>query len=47
MGMGVLGSAAVLNGGGRAMGNSPGAVLLVALIWIVIGIINVTYARRS
>jgi hypothetical protein len=38
MTMGVLAAAAVLNSGGS------GAV--VALIWVIIGIINVAYARR-
>jgi hypothetical protein len=38
MTLGVLAAAAVLNSGGS------GAV--VALIWVIIGIINVAYARR-
>jgi hypothetical protein len=47
LGMGVLASAAVLNGGALAHGNPPGQILLVAVIWIIIGIINVVYARRN
>jgi hypothetical protein len=46
-GMGVLGTAAVLQSDGFARGDSAGQVILVALIWIVIGIINVAYARRN
>jgi hypothetical protein len=36
--MGVFAAAAVLN--------SHGSGAIVAVIWIVIGIVNVTYARR-
>jgi hypothetical protein len=45
MGMGVLASLAVLKNGGP--GNSPGETILVVVIWLVIGIINVVYARRN
>ena len=47
MGMGVLASLAVLQNHGFARGDSAGQMLLVALIWVVIGIINVAYARRN
>lgn len=46
MGMGLLASLVVLKGGGFGPG-TPGQVLLVALIWIVIGFTNVVYARRN
>ena len=45
MGLGIGASAAVLHPGGNADVNG-GFGFLVALIWIVIGIINVAYARR-
>ncbi len=47
MGMGLLASLAVLQSHGLARGDSAGQMLLVALIWVVIGIINVAYARRN
>ena len=47
MGMGVLASLAVLKGGDLHQGDSAGQMILVAVIWIVIGIINVVYARRN
>jgi hypothetical protein len=47
MGFGIGAAAAILsldkNGGG---GGGGGAGALVALIWIIIGIINVSYSRR-
>jgi hypothetical protein len=43
MALGIGASAAVLHPG---QGNSGGLGVLVALIWIVIGAINITYARR-
>ncbi len=47
MGLGLLASLAVLQSHGLARGDSPGQIILVALIWIVIGITNVAYARRN
>jgi hypothetical protein len=47
MGMGVLAALAVLKDGGAGPGNWPGEIFLVAVIWIIIGIINVVYARRN
>jgi hypothetical protein len=35
------------NGGASRSGPGAGAVLLTALIWIVVGVINVAYARRE
>jgi hypothetical protein len=34
------------NGGDTRSGPGAAAVLLTALIWIVVGVINVAYARR-
>jgi hypothetical protein len=45
MGIGIGAAATVLaTGGGGSVG--PGQVWLVALIWIVIGAVNVSYSRR-
>lgn len=44
MGLGIGATATVLHPGWQS--DSGGMGFLVALIWIVIGIINVTYARR-
>jgi hypothetical protein len=35
------------NGGSSRSGPGAAAVLLIALIWIVVGVINVAYARRQ
>ncbi len=35
------------NGGSTRSGPGAGAVLLTALIWVVVGVINVAYARRQ
>ena len=46
MGMGIGATAAVLHPGAAPPGGvSGGAAVLIALIWIVIGVVNVTYAR--
>jgi hypothetical protein len=47
MGMGIGATAAVLHPGAAAPGQqvSGGAAVLIALIWIVIGVVNVAYAR--
>jgi hypothetical protein len=48
MGLAVGATAAVLHPGGNAPGYiSFGQVVLVALIWIVIGAINIAYAKRN
>jgi hypothetical protein len=48
MGLAVGATAAVLHPGGNAPGYlSFGQVVLVALIWIVIGAINIAYANRN
>ena len=48
MGLAIGGTAAVLHPGYSPPGTvSFGQVVLVALIWIVIGVVNVAYARRS
>ena len=46
MGMAVGATAAVLHPGDYPGQVSGGAAILIALIWIVIGVINVAYARR-
>ncbi len=52
MGIGIGAAGAVLNAGVTVTGSSVhnavsgGQVALVALIWIIIGVINVAYARR-
>ena len=45
MGIGIGVAGAVLNSG-SSHGASGGAIFLVMVIWIVIGVINVSYARR-
>ena len=46
MGMGIGATAAVLHPGAAPPGGvSGGAAVLIALIWIVIGVVNVAYAR--
>ncbi len=46
MGMGIGATAAVLHPGAAAPGQlSGGAAVLIALIWIVIAVVNVAYAR--
>ena len=45
MGMAIGATAAVLHPGADPGGVSGGAAVLVALIWIVIGVVNVAYAR--
>ena len=48
MGMAIGATAAVLHPGDSPPGTvTGGQSVLVALIWIVIGVINVAYARRS
>jgi hypothetical protein len=48
MGLAIGGTAAVLHPGYSPPGTvSFGQVVLVALIWIVIGLVNVSYARRN
>jgi hypothetical protein len=47
MGTGALAALAVLKHGGLGPGNSPAEIFLVAVIWIIIGIINVVYALRG
>jgi hypothetical protein len=48
MGLAIGGTAAVLHPGYSPPGTvSFGQVVLVALIWIVIGLVNVSYARRG
>jgi hypothetical protein len=45
MGMAIGATAAVLHPGDSPGQVSGGAAVLIALIWIVIGVINVAYAR--
>ena len=45
MGMAVGATAAVLHPGADPSGVSGGAALVIALIWIVIGVVNIAYAR--
>jgi hypothetical protein len=46
MGLGIGATAAVLHPGAASPGQvSGGAAVLIALIWIVIGVVNVAYAR--
>jgi hypothetical protein len=48
MGMAIGATAAVLHPGDSAPGTvTGGQSVLVAMIWIVIGVINVAYARRN
>jgi hypothetical protein len=47
MGLGLLASLAVLQSHGLSRGDSAGQLVLVALIWVVIGIMNVAYARHN
>jgi hypothetical protein len=48
MGLAIGGTAAVLHPGYSPPGTvSFGQVVLVALIWIIIGLVNVSYARRG
>jgi hypothetical protein len=48
MGMAIGATAAVLHpGNDQGLNVSGGQAVLIALIWIVIGVINVAYARRS
>jgi hypothetical protein len=48
MGLAVGGSAVVLHPGDSPPGTvSAGQFLLVALIWIVIGVVNIAYANRN
>ena len=48
MGLAIGGTVAVLHPGDSPPGTvTAGQFLLVALIWIVIGVINVAYARRN
>jgi hypothetical protein len=48
MGMAIGGTAAVLHPGDSPPGTvTGGQSVLVALIWIVIGVVNVAYARRN
>ncbi len=46
MGLAIGATAAVLHPGDSAGQVSGGAAVLIALIWIVIAVINVAYARR-
>jgi len=45
MGMAIGATAAVLHPGDSPGQVSGGAAVLIALIWIVIGVVNVAYAR--
>jgi len=45
MGMGIGATAAVLHPGNAPGPVSGGAAVLIALIWLVIGVVNVAYAR--
>jgi hypothetical protein len=45
MGMAIGATAAVLHPGADPGGVSGGAAVLIALIWIVIGVVNIAYAR--
>ena len=48
MGLAIGGTAAVLHPGDSPPGTvSAGQSVLVALIWIIIGLINIAYARRN
>jgi hypothetical protein len=48
MGLAIGGTAAVLHPGDSPPGTvTAGQSILVALIWIVIGLINIAYARRN
>ncbi|HUN34884.1 MAG TPA: hypothetical protein VMU95_23015 [Trebonia sp.] len=48
MGLAIGGTAAVLHPGDSPPGTvTAGQFLLVALIWIIIGLVNVAYARRN
>jgi hypothetical protein len=47
MGCAIGGTAAVLHPGNPTGAMSAGQVLLVGLIWIVIGLVNIAYARRN
>jgi hypothetical protein len=48
MGLAIGGTAAVLHPGDSPPGTvTAGQFMLVALIWIVIGVVNVAYARRT
>jgi hypothetical protein len=47
MGCAIGGTAAVLHPGNLTGAMSAGQVLLIALIWIVIGLVNIAYARRN
>jgi hypothetical protein len=46
MGMAIGATAAVLHPGDPSGQVSGGAAVLIALIWIVIGVVNVAYSRR-
>jgi hypothetical protein len=46
MGMAIGATAAVLHPDESPGQVSGGAAVLIALIWIVIGVVNVAYARR-
>jgi len=45
MGLAIGATAAVLHPGASSGQVSGGAAVLIALIWIVIGVVNVAYAR--
>jgi hypothetical protein len=48
MGLAIGGTLAVLHPGDNPSGNvSFGQFMLVALIWIIIGVINISYAQRN
>ena len=47
MGLAIGATAAVLHPGADQGQVSAGQAILVALIWIVIGVVNVSYARRQ
>jgi hypothetical protein len=47
MGCAIGGTAAVLHPGNSAGTMSAGQAVLIALIWIVIGLVNIAYARRN
>jgi hypothetical protein len=48
MGLAIGATAAVLHpGNNNGAGVSAGQAVLVALIWIIIGVVNVAYARRN
>ena len=46
MGMAIGATAAVLHPGDPPGQVSGGAAILIALIWIVIGVVNLAYARQ-